>query len=72
MSFLKFFEPRSGFSMTRLCAFLLVLAVSFAIIYLAVVKGAFSTPEAVAVGSITTMLAAVWWKKSGPDQGAAQ
>lgn len=72
MSFLNFFKPRSGFSMTRLCAFLLVLAVSFTIIYLAVAKGTFNTPEAVAVGSITTMLAAVWWKKSGPDQGVSQ
>ena len=74
---LAFFQADTGHSMVRLCVFLLIASVSAAICYLAFAKAIFNASEAVAVGSICTLLASVWtareWKwradeKASKDQ----
>lgn len=59
---MSFFKAGSGWSMARLCAFIIVSSVAVAIDYLAFVHHVFNASEAVAVGSITTMCGAVWFK----------
>jgi hypothetical protein len=57
-----FFKAGTGFSMARLCAFIIVLSVAIAIDWLAFVCHVFNGSEALAVGSITTMCGAVWFR----------
>jgi hypothetical protein len=60
--------------MARALGAVLVISVAAAIDYLAFAKGIFNASEAVAVGSITSMLGAVWWKSKSvnnpPNPGA--
>lgn len=65
---MSFFRAGSGRSMARLCAFIITSSTALAIDYLAFVYHIFNTAEAVAIGSITTMCAAVWWKSKDSYQ----
>jgi len=59
---MSFFRAGSGWSMARLCAFIITSSTALAIDYLAFVHQIFNGAEALAIGSITTMCAAVWFK----------
>lgn len=66
---MSFFKAGSGWSMARLCAFIIVCAVALAVIALAFAKGIFNAAEATAVAAITSMCAAVWWKSKAVQPG---
>lgn len=59
---MSFFRAGSGWSMARLCALIIVSSVAIAIDYLAFVHHIFNGSEAIAVGSITSMCGAVWFR----------